>query len=309
MKSRILTVLCFVAISIVGTVFGGWPEPAWRVLPKLEFIHDAASTIWFYSSKYDDDRRGFSPLFVVTYSKFDKEVVFQPVIHEGIFKDGMVSFYNKVKPLPSYLHIEPEEIQLWGASIPVPEMAAEDLERMSEWSVYLHSNRHMEPSEFGISNAFSGSFIDIKGLYYFGLQGGMFEGNNHMGGLAVYYPSEEKIEVLRSKYLVGCSVIGIKQIGDELALSTADRSLGGIFQGWGRYWDEGEQHRTGLVLYDMNTKKWRNISFSVPSTFIREMAVIDGQVWMTTNLGISRYDRESDEMNSWNWDIKLKEQP
>ncbi len=307
MKIRILTVLYFVAASIVGTAFGGWPEPAWRVLPKLVFIHETASTIWFYSNKDADG--GFAPLFVVTYSKSDKEVAFQPVLHEEIFKDGMVLFEKIVKPLPSYLHIEPEEIQLWGASIPVPEMTAEDLESLSKWTHVLGSDSRRKLSKWGFNNTFSGSFINIKGLYYLGLEGGSFEGYQHMGGLVVYYPLEEKIEVLRSKYLVGCSIINMKQIGDELALSTANRAIGGVFQSWGGYWEEGVYHTTGLVLYNPGTGQWRNIPFATPQTFIREMDVIDGQVWMTTNLGISRYDPESNEMNSWNWDLKLTEQP
>lgn len=224
---------------------------------------------------------------------------FHTVFDERISKDDPISFEMKEKPIPSRLHIEPEEIQLWGASIPVPEMTAGDFERLSDWTYVSGSDSHRKPSEWGFSNAFSEGFVEIEGLYYFGLQGGWFEAYRHMGGLVVCYPLEKKIEVLRSKYLVACSILDIKQIGKELALATADGALRGVLQTGSGYWEEGEYQRTGLVIHNMDTKKWRKIPFSVPQTFIREMAVIDDQVWMTTNLGISRYDPESGEMSSW----------
>jgi len=304
-KRSAIAVLFLVTTSSFGTVFGGWPEPPWRVLPKLEYIHETANTIWFYSKK--DEGSGWPPQYVVTYSKPDKELKFQTVIDERVSKDGPISFEMKEESIPSYIQIEPEEIQIRGVNIPVPELILEEAVRLSEWSTYLHDDRYLRSGQLVIENAFEGSFIELQGVYYLGLKGGMIEGGGNLGGLAVYYPLENKLELVRGQYVISCSITDLKQIGDELAVSTVFMGYTGAEQG--RYRDEGAGHGTGLVLYNLSTGQWRNIPFSVPRTFIRKMAVIDGQVWMTTNLGISRYDPMSDEMKSWNWDLKLIEQP
>jgi hypothetical protein len=293
--------LCFFMGSVTGIAHGGWPDPSWADLPKLEYIHDSGDIIWFYSTL---EVVGFPPRYIVTYGKSIKSMKFHPMGSIRIPKNAPVD-YSKSRKLPTYLHIEPHEITLRGVKISIPNLTLEESERLREWSAYLQRNRHISVNEFTLSNAMQGSFIEVNGVYYFGMKGGIAEGVGHLGGLVVYRPQDEELSVLRSKYLVDCSVTDIVRIGDELAIATVYH--GEYFIGSGLYWEDGEEREVGLVLYNANTGKWRNIPMGDPDIIIREMSVIDDSLWMTTNWGISCYDPDTDEIRNWVWDLSLVE--
>ena len=88
--------------------------------------------------------------------------------------------------------------------------------------------------------------------------------------------------MLHSRHLVDSAVTGVTQIGDEFVMSIAYR--GESVTRSGLYWENGREHGVGLVLYNMNTGKWWHIPIGNLGIIIREMSVIDGQLWMTTNL-------------------------
>ena len=137
------------------------------------------------------------------------------------------------------------------------------------------------------------------------MSGGIEEGFGHFGGLIVYRPPDKECVILRSKYLVSCSVTDIIQIGDELALST-------FYQGeysldTGQYLENDKSHKVGLVLYNIDTGKWRNIPIGDLDVIIHKMSVIDNSIWMITNLGISCYQPDVDKMRNWFWSLSLVE--
>jgi hypothetical protein len=299
--SLLIIVLLF-TISVTGIAQGVWPVgPLWADLPELEYIYDSDDTIWFYSTLPDF---GIVPRYIVTYDRSTKSMKFHPMASIRIPKDAPVDL-SKSRQLPSYLHIEPYEITLRGVKIFIPNLTLGESERLREWSAYLQRNRRMALSKFTLSNALQGSFIEVNGVYYFGMKGGISEGIGHLGGLVVYRPQDEELSVLRSKYLVDCSATDIVRIGDELAIATVYR--GEYFVGSGLYWEDGEERKVGLVLYNLNMGKWRNIPMGDLDIIIREMSVIDDSLWMTTNWGISCYDPDTDEIKNWVWDLSLVE--
>ena len=299
----LLIIVFFFTTSVTGITQGVWPVgPLWADLPELEYIYDSDDTVWFYSTLPDF---GMVPRYIVTYEKSTKNMKFHSMGSIRIPKIAPVD-YSKSKQLPSYLHIEPHEITLKGAKIFIPNLTLEESERLREWSAYLQRNRRNALSKFTLSNAMQGSFIEVNGVYYFGMKGGIAEGIGHLGGLVVYPSQDEELSVLRSKYLVDCSATDIVRIGDELAIAT-------VYQGeylnyWtGRYWEDGEERKVGLVLYNVNTGKWRNIPTGDLDIIIREMSLIDGSLWMTTNWGISCYNPDADKIRNWCWDLSLVE--
>jgi len=296
-----LTVSFLAVICGIGSAYGGWPAPSWADLPKLDYIHDASDTIWFYSKL---EVGGFPPRYVVTYEKAEKQMVFHPVSSRDIPKHAPLAF-EKPQPSQSGPHIESEAVTLEGASVSLPELTPEEKERLGAWSTFVQANRRYPASTYDLSNAFEGSYLEVDGVYYFGMKGGISEGVGQFGGLAVYHTADGRLDVLRSKYLVGCSVTGITRLGDELALSTLHSGIG---VGPGYYWEDGEAHKVGLVLYNSNSGEWRHIPFGDLRVFIRESAVIDGWLWMTTNLGVSCYQPELDSSKHWKWELRLVEQ-
>jgi hypothetical protein len=56
-----------------------------------------------------------------------------------------------------------------------------------------------------------------------------------------------------------------------------------------------------------HTGKWRNIPTGDLDIIIREMSIIDGSLWMTTNWGISCYDPDADKIRNWCWNLSLVE--
>jgi len=300
--SSLLIIVCFFMISVTGIARGAWPVgPLWADLPELKYIYDSDDTIWFYSTL---PGYGIVPRYIVTYEKSTKSMKFHPMGSIRIPKNAPVDL-SKSKQLPSYLHIEPHEIMLKGVKISIPNLTLEESELLSGWSAYLQRNRHMTVDEFTLSNAMQGSFIEVDGVYYFGMKGGISEGIGHLGGLVVYPSQDEELSVLRSKYLVDCSVTDIVRIGDELGIATLYR--GEYFIGSGLYWEDSEERKVGLVLYNVDTGKWRNIPTGDLDIVIREMSVIDGSLWMTTNWGISCYDPDTDKIRNWAWDLSLVE--
>jgi hypothetical protein len=170
----------------------------------------------------------------------------------------------------------------------------DETERLSKWSSILQRDirTNLSLAEFTLSNELQGSFAEVNGIYYFGMSGGIEEGIGHWGGLITYSPPEEKCVILRSKYLVDCSVTDIIKIGDELAMSTVcqgEYSLGHSY-----YWEKDKSHKVGLVLYNIETGKWRNILIGDLDVIIHKMSVIDGSIWMITNFGISCYQPDVD---------------
>jgi len=165
----------------------------------------------------------------------------------------------------------------------------------------------MHLDKFTLVNALHGSFIEVDGVYYFGMKGGIAEGVGHLDGLAIYRPPEKTFTILRSRYLVDSAVTGIAQIGDELVMSTVYQ---GEYTGQiasGLFWENGAEHKVGLVLYNTDTEKWRHIPIDNLDIIIRRMSVIDGQLWMTTNLGISCYQPEENRIRNWCWELSLIE--
>lgn len=297
----LLTIVCFIAINMNGKAYGGWPAPPWADLPKLEYIYDSGDVIWFYSPL---EVGGFPPRYVVTYEKTTRNIQFHPINNKEIPKDAPIS---KLKYLPSYLSIKPNEINFKGTKIAIPELTMYETERLSKWSSILQRdiNTNRSLAEFTLSNELQGTFAEVNGIYYFGMKGGISEGFGHWGGLITYSPPEEKCVILRSKYLVDCSVTDIIKIGDELAMST-------IYQGEysldpGYYWEKDKSHKVGLVLYNISSEKWRNIPIENLDIIIREMSVIDDSIWMITNLGISHYQPDSDKIRNWCWYLSLIE--
>jgi hypothetical protein len=298
----LLIIVFLFTISVTEIAQGVWPVgPLWADLPELEYIYDSGDTIWFYSTLPDF---GIVPRYIVTYEKSTKSMRFHPMGSIRIPKDAPVD-HSKSRQLPSYLHIEPHEITLKGVKIFIPNLTLEESERLREWSAYLQRNRHMAVNEFALSNALQRSFIEVNGVYYFGMKGGISEGIGHLGGLVVYRPQDEELSVLRSKYLVDCSATDIVRIGDELAIATLYR--GEYFIGSGLYWEDGEERKVGLVLHNANTGKWRNIPTGDLDIIIREMSVIDDSLWMTTNWGISCYDHDTEKIRNWCWNLSLVE--
>ncbi len=297
----LLTTAWFITICVVGVAQGAWPNPAWADLPELEYIHDSDDMIWFYSAL---EVGGFPPRYVVTYEKHTRNIRFHPISGKEIPEDAPIDF-RKSKQLPSYLLIEPSNVTFKGARAVIPELTQEEAERLREWSAYLQRNRRLPLTKFTLSNALQGSFAEVDGTYYFGMKGGITEGVGHLGGLVVYRPLEQEIAVLRSKYLVDCSITGIVRVGDELAVSTLYQGEGSI--GSGSYWENGKSHNVGLVLYNMNTGKWRHVPTENLDIIIREMSVIDDSIWMTTNCGISHYQPDTGKMRNWCWFLSLEE--
>lgn len=298
----LMTIVFLFTIGVTGIAQGVWPVgPLWADLPELEYIYDSDDTIWFYSTL---SGYGIVPRYIVTHGKSTKSMEFHPMGSIRIPENAPVDL-SKSKQLLSYLHIEPHEITLKGVKVFIPDLTLEESERLRKWSAYLQRNRHMAVNEFTLSNAMQGSFIEVDGVYYFGMKGGISEGIGHLGGLVFYRPQDEELSVLRSKYLVDCSVTDIVRIGDELAMATVYQ--GEYFIGSGLYWEDGEEREVGLVLYNLDTGKWRNIPMGDLDIIIREMSVIDDSLWVTTNWGISCYDPNADEIRNWIWDLSLVE--
>ena len=298
----ILTILCFITICVIGKAYGGWPATAWADLPKLEYIYDSGDIIWFYSPL---EVGGFPPRYVVTYEKTTRNIEFHSISSKEVPKDAPINF-QKSKQLPSYLSIEPNEITFKGTKFAIPELTTDEAERLSEWSDYIQRNLQFDPTiKFTLSNALQGSFLEVNGIYYFGMAGGIEEGIGNFGGLIVYRPPDKECFILRSKYLVGCSVTGIIQIGDELALSTLYHSEEMI--GTGQYWENDKSHKVGLVLYNIDTGKWRNIPIGDLDVIIHKMSLINDSIWMITNFGISCYQPDIDKMRNWFWSLSLVE--
>ena len=95
------------------------------------------------------------------------------------------------------------------------------------------------------------------------------------------------------------------RIGGELAISTVYQGEGTI--GSGLYWEDGRLHKVGLVLYNINTGKWRHIPTENLDIIIREMRVIDDSIWMVTNWGVSHYQPDTDKMRNWCWSLSFVE--
>jgi len=303
---RLVISLIFVSIFIttVFLTYGAWPGPPWQDLPKLEYIYDSGDTIWFYSTL---EIGGFPPRYVVTYEQSTKKMRFYSANSKAIPEDAPIDFH-KSKELPSYLDINLSEITFNGNKISIPKLTLDEIERLSKWSVFLQRNRHLPLNRFTLGNAFQGSFAEIDGVYYFGMKGGISEGIGHIGGLVVYSPSENKISILRSKYLVDCSVTGILHVGDELAISTIYSGVSKISSGL--YWENGKSHKVGLVLYNTNTGNWRNLSTensNISGNIIREMKIVEDSIWMITNWGISCYQIKKGKILSWYWSLNLVE--
>lgn len=299
--SLLLAIVWFITTGVIGVAHGGWPDPPWADLPRLEYIYDSDDIIWFYSTL---EVGGFPPRYVVTYEKHTRNIRFHPISSKEIPKDAPIDF-RKSELLPPNLSIEPRDITFKETSIAIPELTLEEAERLREWSAYLQQNRRLPLTKFALSNALQGSFAEVDGVYYFGMKGGITEGIGHLGGLVVYDPFKQKSVILRSKYLVDCSVTGIVRIGNELAVSTLYQGEATI--GSGLYWGNGKSHKVGLVLYNINTGKWRHIPTENLDIIIREMSVIGGSIWMITNCGISHYQPDIDEMRDWCWSLSLVE--
>lgn len=301
------TVLWFITICVVGVAHGGWNDPPWADLPKLEYIYDSDDTIWFYSTL---EVGGFPPRYVVTYEKQTRNISFHPISSKKIPEDAPLGF-RKSKQLPSDLHVEPRDhmkprdIIFKGTRIAVPELTLEETKRLREWSACLQDNRRFPLTMLTLSNALQGSFIEVNGTYYCGMEGGIAEAYGHLGGLVVYRPPDEECTILRSKYLVDCSITDIVRIGDELAVSTLLSQEGWV--GPGAYWENGASYKVGLVLYNINTGKWRHIPIEDLDIIIRGMSVIDGSLWMITNYGVSHYQPDTDKMRNWCWSLSLVE--
>ena len=297
----LLTIVWLITVSAIGIAHGAWPDPFWADLPKLEYIYDSDDIIWFYSTL---ESLGFPPRYVVTYEKSTGSIEFHPVSTKKIPKDAPIDFH-KSKQLPTYLEIEPHQVVFRGIEIAIPALTLAEAERLRDGSAYLQRNRRMHLDKFTLDNALQGSFIEVDGVYYFGMKGGIAEGVGHLGGLAVYHPPEMMFTVLRSRYLVDSAVTGITQMGDELVMSTVYQGEFVTVTGPGLYWENGGEHKVGLVLYNTSTGKWRHIPIDNLDIIIRKMSGIDAQLWMTTNLGISCYQLEADKMRNWCWELDL----
>jgi len=313
-------IILVLILAAVNSTYGAWPAEPWWGLPELEYIYNSGDTIWLYSALEDI---GFPPRYVVTYEKSTGNIEFYLANSKEIPKDAPIDF-PKPRELSSYLSIKPYEISFEGTKvsikkpsevtfkgtkIAIPKLTSEEIESLGKWSVYLQRNRHIPLSEITLSNELQGSLVETDGVYYFGMKGGISERIGHIGGLVVYRPSEKKSVILRSKYLVDCSVTGILRIDDELAISTVFKGETGNSSS-GLYWEDGKPRKVGLVLYNINTGKWRHLSTenaNISGDIIREMEVIDDSIWMITNWGISYYQPKTDKVRSWRWSLSLVE--
>lgn len=298
-------IIGLITVFTTPSAHGAWPAAPWQDLPKLEYVYNAADTIWFYSVL---EVGGYPPRYVVTYDKHRENMTLHPVSSRPIPKDAPIEF-RKSRAVPAYLNINSSEIvdtssATQGISrITLPKLTLEEKKRLLKWSGNDRLLNHLT-----LNNAFQGSFKEVDGVHYLGMKGGFSEGIGWIGGLVVYRPSEKEITILRSKYLANCSVTGFSQIGDELAMSTVYYGEGGI--GGGGYYEQDKWHPVGLVMYNTRTEEWRNISTensSLSGDIIFETKVVNDTIWLITNWGITSYQPKTGRLRSWTWSLGLSE--
>jgi hypothetical protein len=137
-----------------------------------------------------------------------------------------------------------------------------------------------------------GPFTRTGTTLWFGLAGGFAGGVGQLGGLVAYDPAAG-FRVVRHKFIVDAAVTRLFAMDDELWIGTA------------RYGPTALEGLRGLLLYRPARREWRQYSIDnsrISGNLVWDIvAESDRYVWITTDRGVSRYDRTRLVFDSWYW--------
>lgn len=126
-----------------------------------------------------------------------------------------------------------------------------------------------------------GPYTATKDKIYFGLQGGFPKGEGSFGGIAIFDLKKKDWNILRHPYILFNTATALYLKGDQLW-------IGGYEPG-----EYEESGRYGLVIYNLKTGNWQNLSKqnkTLTGNMVREMAEEHSRIWVSTEYGIDIYD-------------------
>ncbi len=137
-----------------------------------------------------------------------------------------------------------------------------------------------------------GPFVRTPTTLWFGLAGGFAGGEGQIGGLVAYDRATRSFRVVRHKFIVDAAVTRLLALGDELWIGT------------GRFAPGRLEGLRGMLLFRPGRNEWRQFApqnSRISGDLVYDAAAAGDHLWVTTDQGVSRYDRKRRLWSSWYW--------
>ncbi len=157
-----------------------------------------------------------------------------------------------------------------GINIPLPKLSADEAKSLREW--------RYEPDEYAQEIT---ACVAVDGVWYFGIGFYDGEGSTGVGGLGRYDPATGEIDIRRPEPLRGASVTAIAHHEGAFLLGTAS------FQEC-----SGLVPVHGMLQYDWDSDRMQRVE-EFPGFLIHDMMSHQGSVWVASDLGLSKGNREA----------------
>lgn len=307
-------------IIFIKVIYGAWPAPPEADYPKVNNIYMDKESVWFYS---DLEVGGFPPRHVIGYKLKENKIVYYPISSKDIPKNAKIAFPLKgdysidttiivSNDIVLKLQGTMREYELYrnDEKVGLPAINVQEAKNLSKNSYFCYINKHLDLAEMisrkELYNSFAGAHIIDGDKLYTSLNGSLSEGIGGFGGLVIYDFTNDKLNIVRTKYLVNGTITNIVLENNKLLLTSV---YYGEFRNSPVYYVENGKKKSGnIISYDLDRNQWTNLDprKDFEDCIIRKLKVTPKYVFLITDKGIGIIYRELKSSKRWDWQINLK---